>query len=79
MCVRTLIGVGTNSSFAVRWQSPDLPAPTVTTSDAKEGGSGWIRMTVFLCDEAAERGVACVESSERSGSPTTDESTEALI
>lgn len=35
-------GVGTNSSFKVVWQSPDLPSPTIITADAKPGGSGWI-------------------------------------
>ena len=39
-----IIGVGTNSSFEVRWQSPDLPSPTIVTADAKPGGSGWVRV-----------------------------------
>lgn len=33
-----LRGIGTNSSFNVRWQSPDLPAPTIVTADAKPWG-----------------------------------------
>jgi hypothetical protein len=37
-----LIGVGTNASFEVRWQSPDLPSPTITTAPGKEGGAGWV-------------------------------------
>lgn len=36
-----ILGVGTNLDFRPRWQSPDLPAPTVVTAD-QQGGSGWI-------------------------------------
>ncbi len=40
--MRGIIGVGTNINFEPRWQSPDLPAPTITTSDQKPGGGGWV-------------------------------------
>lgn len=35
-------GVGSNASYHPYWRSPDLPAPTITTADQKEGGAGWI-------------------------------------
>ena len=37
-----ILGIGSNSSYNVYWRSPDLPAPTITTADQKEGGAGWI-------------------------------------
>lgn len=40
--MRGIIGVGTNVNFEPRWQSPDLPSPTITTSDQKPGGGGWV-------------------------------------
>jgi hypothetical protein len=42
MIVIRLIGVGTNENYVVRWQSPDLPAPTITTGPGKMGGAGWL-------------------------------------
>jgi len=34
--------VGTNVSYQPRWQSDELPAPTITTTDMKRGGAGWV-------------------------------------
>jgi hypothetical protein len=41
-----LVAVGTNSSFDVRWQSPDLPSPTLMTAPGKPGGGGWLLVEV---------------------------------
>ena len=45
-----IIGVGSNNSQVPVWRSPDLPAPTITTSDQKEGAAGWL-----LFDDLPER------------------------
>ena len=39
-----LLGVGVNGpQFVAHWQSPDLPAPTVTqTIESKPGRNGWL-------------------------------------
>lgn len=37
-----LIGVGTNRNFVACWQSPDLPAPTITPANQRVGGCGWL-------------------------------------
>lgn len=37
-----IIGVGTNTCFITRYQSPDLPSPTIMTSPQKLNGGGWI-------------------------------------
>lgn len=56
-----ITGVGTNINFVPYWQSPDLPAPTVTTADAKPGGSGWVRV-----DQGAKHDIG---GAQRSGTP----------
>lgn len=38
-----IIGVGTNLDFVTRWQSPDLPSPTITTASQKENGGGGLK------------------------------------
>jgi DNA (cytosine-5)-methyltransferase 1 len=48
--VGMIIGVGSNNSQVPVWRSPDLPAPTITTSDQKEGAAGWL-----LFDDLPER------------------------
>lgn len=45
-----IIGVGSNNSQVPVWRSPDLPSPTITTSDQKEGAAGWL-----LFDDLPER------------------------
>ena len=39
-----ITGVGTNLNFETRWQSPDLPSPTITTGPQKINGGGWIQL-----------------------------------
>ena len=37
----TILAVGTNLNHVPRWQSPDLPSPTILTALAtREGGAG---------------------------------------
>lgn len=35
-----ILGVGTNQNFEARWQSPDLPSPTILTAPQKLDGGG---------------------------------------
>lgn len=37
-----IIGVGTNENFVPKWQSPDLPSPTITSGPEKAGRCGWL-------------------------------------
>lgn len=37
-----VIGMATNTSFVMRWQSPEIPAPTILANPSENGGSGWI-------------------------------------
>lgn len=37
-----IVGVGTNLNFEARWQSPDLPSPTITTAPQRENGGGYL-------------------------------------
>jgi DNA (cytosine-5)-methyltransferase 1 len=44
-----ICGVGTNRNYQTSWQPASLPAPTIMTAPAKEGGAGWL-----LSDERIE-------------------------
>lgn len=37
-----IIGVGSNKSFEVYWQSAELPSPTILSASQKRGEGGWI-------------------------------------
>lgn len=64
-CIEYLIGVGVLSlvNFRPRWQSLDLPAPTIMTSPEKEGGSGWLLVKVVESEINVENAVGSHGSS----------------
>jgi hypothetical protein len=55
--IEVLVGVGRGSPYDFQWQSPDAPAPTVTTRWPRRGRSvGWILVLRLPPEQEARDG-----------------------